>query len=133
RHPHGARRRCAVLAGAARRDGARGRGRAAGAVGSRLGGRGDERRVAAAAVGAPLPGAAPGAARAPVLAGVRGEGIPGGYSAVYSELRALETLGPCRRGYFVEGLGGAQFALGGAVERLGELRPREGGEPGALR
>jgi ATP-dependent helicase Lhr and Lhr-like helicase len=60
--------------------------------------------------------------------GVRGEGIPGGYSAVYQELRALETLGTCRRGYFVEGLGGAQFALGGAVERLRELRPRDGEE-----
>jgi ATP-dependent Lhr-like helicase len=54
--------------------------------------------------------------------GVRAEGIPGGYGAVYAELRALETLGLCRRGYFVEGLGGAQFALGGAVERLRELR-----------
>jgi ATP-dependent Lhr-like helicase len=43
---------------------------------------------------------------------------------VYAELRALETLGLCRRGYFVEGLGGAQFALGGAVERLRELRER---------
>ena len=32
--------------------------------------------------------------------------------------RSLETLGVCRRGYFVEGLGGAQFALPGAVERL---------------
>ncbi len=60
--------------------------------------------------------------------GVRAEGIPGGYSAVYGELKALETLGLCRRGYFVEGLGGAQFALGGAVERLRELRPREGEE-----
>jgi ATP-dependent Lhr-like helicase len=60
--------------------------------------------------------------------GVRGEGIPGGYGAVYAELRALETLGLCRRGYFVEGLGGAQFALGGAVERLRELR-----EPGEER
>jgi ATP-dependent helicase Lhr and Lhr-like helicase len=64
--------------------------------------------------------------------GVRGEGIPGGYGAVYSELRALETLGVCRRGYFVEGLGGAQFALAGAVERLRELRPREDEEPEAL-
>ena len=63
---------------------------------------------------------------------VRGEGIPGGYGAVYSELRALETLGTCRRGYFVEGLGGAQFALGGAVERLRELRPRDGDEPEPL-
>jgi ATP-dependent Lhr-like helicase len=56
---------------------------------------------------------------------VRGEGVPGGYGAVYGELKALETLGVCRRGYFVEGLGGAQFALPGAVERLRELRPRE--------
>jgi ATP-dependent Lhr-like helicase len=60
--------------------------------------------------------------------GVRSEGIPGGYGAVYGELRRLETLGLCRRGYFVEGLGGAQFALGGAVERLRELRPREDDE-----
>jgi ATP-dependent Lhr-like helicase len=63
--------------------------------------------------------------------GVRGEGIAGGYGAVYGELRALETLGLSRRGYFVEGLGGAQFALGGAVERLRELRER-GEEPEAL-
>jgi ATP-dependent helicase Lhr and Lhr-like helicase len=63
---------------------------------------------------------------------VRAEGIPGGYGAVYGELRALETLGSCRRGYFVEGLGGAQFALGGAVERLRELRPREDDEPEPL-
>ena len=60
--------------------------------------------------------------------GVRGEGVPGGYGAVYGELKALETLGLCRRGYFVEGLGGAQFALGGAVERLRELRPKDGEE-----
>jgi ATP-dependent Lhr-like helicase len=65
--------------------------------------------------------------------GVRSEGIPGGYGAVYSELRALETLGLCRRGYFVEGLGGAQFALGGAVERLRELRePEETAAPVVL-
>jgi ATP-dependent helicase Lhr and Lhr-like helicase len=54
--------------------------------------------------------------------GVRGEGVRGGYGAVYPELRVLETLAVCRRGYFVEGLGGAQFALPGAVERLRELR-----------
>jgi ATP-dependent helicase Lhr and Lhr-like helicase len=64
--------------------------------------------------------------------GVRAEGIPGGYGAVYGELRALETLGLCRRGYFVEGLGGAQFALGGAVERLRELRPKDGEERESL-
>jgi ATP-dependent helicase Lhr and Lhr-like helicase len=64
--------------------------------------------------------------------GVRGEGIPGGYGSVYGQLRALETLGVCRRGYFVEGLGGAQFAPPGAVERLRELRPREDDEPEPL-
>jgi ATP-dependent Lhr-like helicase len=65
--------------------------------------------------------------------GVRGEGIRGGYGAVYGELRALETLGICRRGYFVEGLGGAQFALPGAVERLRELRAAaEHEDPNAL-
>ena len=64
--------------------------------------------------------------------GVRAEGIPGGYGAVYGELRALETLGLCRRGYFVEGLGGAQFAPGGAVERLRELRGRDMDEPHTL-
>jgi len=66
--------------------------------------------------------------------GVRGEGIRGGYGAVYGELRTIETLGICRRGYFVEGLGGAQFALPGAVERLRELRGarRVDEEPEAL-
>jgi ATP-dependent Lhr-like helicase len=64
--------------------------------------------------------------------GVRGEGIAGGYGAVYGELKALETLGLARRGYFVEGLGGAQFALGGAVERLRELRPKDGEEQEVL-
>jgi ATP-dependent helicase Lhr and Lhr-like helicase len=59
--------------------------------------------------------------------GVRGEGVAGGFGAVYGELRALETVGVCRRGYFVEGLGGAQFAPPGAVERLRELRDAEGG------
>jgi ATP-dependent Lhr-like helicase len=49
---------------------------------------------------------------------VLAEGIPGGFSTLYDSLSALETLGVCRRGYFVEGLGGAQFALPGAVERL---------------
>jgi ATP-dependent Lhr-like helicase len=62
---------------------------------------------------------------------VRAEGVAGGFGAVYAQLKALETLGVCRRGYFVEGLGGAQFALPGAVERLRELRPREDDEPEA--
>jgi ATP-dependent Lhr-like helicase len=54
---------------------------------------------------------------------VLAEGIPGGFAALYPELCKLETLGAARRGYFVEGLGGAQFALPGAVERLRAERP----------
>ncbi|MFI5005103.1 MAG: DEAD/DEAH box helicase, partial [Solirubrobacterales bacterium] len=49
---------------------------------------------------------------------VLAEGVPGGFAALYPELCRLETLGIARRGYFVEGLGGAQFALPGAVERV---------------
>ena len=50
--------------------------------------------------------------------GARAEGIIGGYAAVYPVLRALEESGKVRRGYFVAGLGAAQFALPGAVDRL---------------
>ena len=60
---------------------------------------------------------------------VLAEGIPGGFSALYPELSNLETLGTARRGYFVEGLGGAQFALGPAVERLRGLRSDEPAGP----
>jgi ATP-dependent Lhr-like helicase len=49
---------------------------------------------------------------------VLAEGIRGGFALLYDAFSQLETLGVCRRGYFVEGLGGAQFALPGAVERL---------------
>ncbi len=49
---------------------------------------------------------------------VLAEGVTGGFAALYDSLAQLETLGICRRGYFIEGLGGAQFALPGAVERL---------------
>ncbi|WJK39891.1 ATP-dependent helicase [Solwaraspora sp. WMMA2056] len=52
---------------------------------------------------------------------VAGEGTPGGFAAVYPVLSALEERGAARRGYFVDGLGAAQFALPGAVERLREL------------
>jgi ATP-dependent Lhr-like helicase len=58
---------------------------------------------------------------------VLAEGVPGGFAALYGELANLEMLGTARRGYFVEGLGGAQFALPGAVERLRSL-PRAEGE-----
>ena len=50
------------------------------------------------------------------------EDLTGGFSAVYPVLKAMEESGRVRRGYFVEGLGGAQFAAGGAVDRLRALR-----------
>jgi ATP-dependent Lhr-like helicase len=59
---------------------------------------------------------------------VLAEGIPGGFSSLYGELANLETLGTARRGYFVEGLGGAQFALPAAIERLRGLRGPGGAE-----
>jgi len=59
---------------------------------------------------------------------VLAEGVTGGFSALYGELSQLETLGVVRRGYFVEGLGGAQFALPGAVERL-RSQLEDDGEP----
>jgi ATP-dependent Lhr-like helicase len=49
---------------------------------------------------------------------VAAERVPGGFAAVYPVLRAAEEAGRCRRGYFVEGLGAAQFASPGAVDRL---------------
>ena len=49
---------------------------------------------------------------------VAAEAIAGGFSALYPVLSSLEDMGTVRRGYFVEGLGGAQFALPGAIDRL---------------
>ena len=49
---------------------------------------------------------------------VLAEGIRGGFALLYDTFCNLETLGICRRGYFIEGMGGAQFALPGTVERL---------------
>jgi ATP-dependent Lhr-like helicase len=46
------------------------------------------------------------------------EGWAGGFSALYPVLRAMEEAGRIRRGYFVAGMGGSQFALPGAVDRL---------------
>jgi ATP-dependent Lhr-like helicase len=59
------------------------------------------------------------------------EGVPGGFAAVYGVLKAMEESGKVRRGYFVSGLGAAQFALPGAVDRLRDLRDRQ--EPGIAR
>jgi ATP-dependent helicase Lhr and Lhr-like helicase len=49
---------------------------------------------------------------------VLAEGVVGGFAAIYPVLRAMEEAGRIRRGYFVEGLGAAQFALPGAVDGL---------------
>ena len=57
---------------------------------------------------------------------VLAEGSLGGFSAVYPVLRAMEESGKIRRGYFVDGLGGSQFALPGAVDRLRAMREPDG-------
>ena len=57
---------------------------------------------------------------------VQSERTPGGFAAVYKVLSAFEDSGRCRRGYFVDGLGAAQFGTAGAVDRLrtfAETRP----------
>jgi len=46
------------------------------------------------------------------------EGVPGGFAMLYKVLTALEEAGRCQRGYFVESLGGAQFAVASTVDRL---------------
>ena len=57
---------------------------------------------------------------------VVGEGWPGGFAQLYPVLRAMEESGRIRRGYFVVGLGGSQFALPGAVDRLRAVREPSG-------
>jgi ATP-dependent Lhr-like helicase len=64
--------------------------------------------------------------------GVRAEGIAGGFAAVYPVLRALEESGRARRGWFVAGLGAAQFALPGAVDRVRSFRTINEDDPRAL-
>lgn len=53
---------------------------------------------------------------------VLAEGIAGGFTSVYGVLKVLEERGQVRRGYFVDGLGAAQFAVPGAVDRLRAAR-----------
>ncbi|MEX2290382.1 MAG: ATP-dependent helicase [Mycobacteriales bacterium] len=62
---------------------------------------------------------------------VMAERAPGGFAAVYAVLKALEEAGRVRRGYFVEGLGAAQFAAPGAVDRMRALAAAQpaGDEP----
>jgi ATP-dependent Lhr-like helicase len=54
---------------------------------------------------------------------VLAEGLPGGFVGIYPVFKAMEEAGHVRRGYFVAGLGGAQFAHPGAVDRLRAFRP----------
>ncbi len=58
---------------------------------------------------------------------------PGGFAAVYKVLSAFEDSGRCRRGYFVEGLGAAQFGTAGAIDRLRTFSEvDDGGKPSAV-
>jgi ATP-dependent Lhr-like helicase len=59
---------------------------------------------------------------------VAGEGLAGGFSAVYPILREMEERGRVRRGYFVEGLGGAQFCIPAALDRLRAERADASGD-----
>ncbi|MFD7921520.1 ATP-dependent helicase [Streptomyces sp. NPDC059740] len=68
---------------------------------------------------------------------VQAEGVQGGFSAAYRVLSVFEESGQARRGYVVEGLGAAQFAMDGAVDRLravGNARERavQGADDGAM-
>lgn len=58
----------------------------------------------------------------------RAELVPGGFAAIYPVLKAMEEAGRIRRGYFVEGLGGAQFAQPGAEDRLRRHRGETDGD-----
>ncbi|WP_406391686.1 DEAD/DEAH box helicase [Streptomyces sp. NBC_00887] len=63
---------------------------------------------------------------------VQAEGVEGGFSATYRILAAFEDSGQARRGYVVEGLGAAQFAMDGAVDRLrATSTARDRTDPGA--
>jgi ATP-dependent Lhr-like helicase len=53
---------------------------------------------------------------------VASEAMPGGFSAVYQVLKAMEDAGRIRRGYFVAGLGAAQFAMPAALDLLRSMR-----------
>src|SRR4029079_16624418 len=58
---------------------------------------------------------------------VMAERTAGGFAAVYKVLSAFEDSGRCRRGYFVEGLGAAQFGTASAVDRLRTFAEGRGG------
>ena len=56
------------------------------------------------------------------------EGLPGGFSAIYDVMKALEESGRVRRGYFAADLGATQFAMPAAVDLLRSLRVRRDGD-----
>ncbi|MEV5838580.1 ATP-dependent helicase [Nocardia sp. NPDC052112] len=63
---------------------------------------------------------------------VQNEGVPGGFALMYRVLTEFEDRGRCRRGYFIDSLGGAQFSTTDVVDRLRSfdterLRPDTGG------
>ncbi len=60
---------------------------------------------------------------------VLSEGQPGGFAGLYPVLAAMEDAGRTRRGYFIEGLGGAQFGQPGAIDRLRRSRRSDHGCP----
>ena len=61
------------------------------------------------------------------------EEVPGGFTPLYQVLKVMEESGKVRRGMFVDGLGGAQFAYAGAIERLrAGMRAAEGREEAPL-
>ena len=60
---------------------------------------------------------------------LRAEGVPGGFAGLYPVLRAMEESGRVRRGYFVAGMGAAQFARPAAVDRLRAVRDAPGNGP----
>ncbi|MFE9582323.1 ATP-dependent helicase [Nocardia sp. NPDC006044] len=67
---------------------------------------------------------------------VQNEGVPGGFALMYRVLTEFEDRGRCRRGYFIDSLGGAQFSTTDVVDRLrsfdgersrpGDTRPQTG-------
>ncbi|MFC9892238.1 DEAD/DEAH box helicase [Nocardia sp. NPDC127579] len=64
---------------------------------------------------------------------VQNEGVPGGFALMYRVLTEFEDRGRCRRGYFVDSLGGAQFSTTDVVDRLrsfdtDRIRPADGGQ-----
>jgi ATP-dependent Lhr-like helicase len=62
---------------------------------------------------------------------VTGENVLGGFALVYKTLSGFEEMGRCRRGYFVEGLGAAQFATAGTIDRMrGYVNQQERAERG---